>query len=105
MSEIKKNNQKTEKNSSSIHEVITRPIPDDVAEYMWEYRACIIARDDMINKKILGYKKGKKFAVDAEKARSKFWQKVYKLYPETANNNVTVSYAHDSQTISYKKVV
>jgi hypothetical protein len=105
MCDKEKTNKKTDDSSSSIHEVVIRPIPDDVAKYMWEYRACIIARDDMINRRILGYKKGKRFAIDAEKARVKFWQKIYKLYPETAYENITVSYKHDSQTIEYKKVV
>jgi len=105
MSETKKDNQETTEKSSSIHTVIIRPIPDDLADIFSEYKACIKARDDMINKRILGYKKGKKFAIDAEKARQKFWNKAYKLYPECLDEDSNATYYHNEQIIRIKKVV
>ncbi len=57
------------------------PVSDDMAEYFDAYHAALEIRDRAL-KMPFGYKKAYKAAKDAVKNRKKFWQKIYKVYPE-----------------------
>ena len=74
-------------------------VPEELKELMLDYRAGIQCRDKSIEsffraKRAINYGKG------AEKARRKFWQLVYELYPDVANGEWV--YNHDSGTLIKK---
>jgi hypothetical protein len=57
-------------------------IPDELHDVYLEMIALQVLRDEYINKKIGGFRKAKKCAIEHEKLKSRFWDGVHKLYPE-----------------------
>lgn len=71
----------------------------EVTKFINEYFGLIRLRDVYV-KLPFGFKKAKKCAIGAEKAREKFWRKVRELYPELADHEIT--YHGGNYTISAK---
>ncbi len=68
---------------------IVKDIPDDVHEIWCNWQACLDLRDAFVKKRWFGYKKAKKSAVDAQKAKVMFWKMCIEIYPEMEKANPT----------------
>ena len=63
-------------------------IPEEIHDIWCEYEALTILKESYVNQ-YFGFKKAKKCAIDAEKAKNKFWRKVCELNPNKKNNKLS----------------
>jgi len=63
-------------------------IPEEVHDIWCEYESLNILKESYVEQ-YFGFRKARKCAIDAEKARTKFWRKVLELNPNKKMNKVT----------------
>ena len=73
----------------------TYPIPQEVADIMVKSYALNNLRDTYA-KLPFGFKKAARAAIEAEKFRVEFWNKVYKIYPKIVDENKRMGHAEGS---------
>lgn len=62
-------------------------IPEEIHDIFCEYQSLEILKESYV-KQYFGYKKSKRCTIDAFKARAKFWNKVFNLYPNLVDKNL-----------------
>lgn len=63
-------------------------IPEEIHDIWCEYEALNILKESYVNQ-YFGFKKARKCAIDAERARTKFWRKVIELCPNKKSNKLS----------------